>query len=91
MKIRMNRIAAVGLAGVLAFGLTACDDGADDEGTTVIEEDEAPADSGDTTVEEGDDTDVTVEDEEAATEDAATDTATEDAATDETATEDAEG
>ena len=87
MKTRTTRIAAIGLTGVLAFGLTACADDAEDEGTTVVEE-EAPA--------EGDDTDVTVEDEEdtgttdTSTEDTATDTSTEDAATD-TATEDAEG
>ena len=75
MQLRTSALTPLALSAALAFGLVACDVDDDPDSTTVIEEDDdAPADGGDTIIEEGDYTDVTVEDDADAGTDTGTDT-----------------
>lgn len=81
MKTRTTRIAALGISGLLAFGLTACEVEDDDPDTAIIEDDDPAVveDDPDTTIEEGDDTTIeegdetTIEEGDETTDDTSTD------------------
>lgn len=73
----LTRAASLGLSAALAFGVAACEADVDDDPDTTVVEDDTAEDGGDTLIEEGDDTDVTVEDDATMEEDASMDESTE--------------